>query len=246
MRGILTLLGEKRRHDHHPARTIVTATASETATMTRIRTAMSRMSPEFLFRGGAEEDEDWRGFRFGRGEVIGMAGRRGDKAVNVPSARQKMRIPGGTVDGVSLAVICFLQKQRISRSWTGYTQMERRTGMMIYDEIFSGRRQSGRTMYGYGVVIWLLLVAAAIIWGVFWEERRSNQILKDWAAREGLKLLFSERRHYVSDEKFKASRSQAVFRVKVQDGNGFTRQGWVKCGGWWAGLLQNRAEVKWD
>ncbi len=101
-------------------------------------------------------------------------------------------------------------------------------------------------MSGYGVVIWLLLVAAAIIWGVFWEERRSTQILKDWAQREGLKLLFSERRHYVRLEEFKASRSQAVFRVKVQDEKGFTRQGWVRCGGWWIGLLQNCAEAQWD
>ena len=117
---------------------------------------------------------------------------------------------------------------------------------MIYDEIFPRRRQSALRMHGYGVLIWLLLVAAVIIWGVFWEERRSNQILKDWASREGLKLLFSERRHYVSAEEFKASRSQAVFRVKVQDSHGFTRQGWVRCGGWWAGLLLNRAEAKWD
>ena len=99
--------------------------------------------------------------------------------------------------------------------------------------------------HAYSVVIWLLLVAAAIIWGVYWEERRSTQILKDWAEREGLKVLSSERRYSYADD-FKASRSQAVFRVKVQDEKGFTRHGWVKCGGWWAGLLKNRAEAQWD
>ncbi|WP_367871906.1 hypothetical protein [Luteolibacter sp. Populi] len=101
-------------------------------------------------------------------------------------------------------------------------------------------------MHAYSMVIWLLLVAAAIIWGVFWEERRSAQILKDWATREGVKVVSSERRYFFRGPDFNASKSQAVFRVKVQDGGGCMRQGWVKCGGRWAGLLHNQAEVKWD
>ena len=39
---------------------------------------------------------------------------------------------------------------------------------------------------------------------------------------------------------------QAVFQVTVAHGPGQVRTGWVRCGGFWAGLFGNRAEVRWQ
>jgi hypothetical protein len=95
-------------------------------------------------------------------------------------------------------------------------------------------------------IIWLLLVAAAVIWGFYWEERRSHQILRDWAAREGLKLLKSERRNPRQQEGIAASASQVLFHVTVQDSQGLIRRARVVCGSRWLGMVRNIASSTWE
>lgn len=96
------------------------------------------------------------------------------------------------------------------------------------------------------LLVWLLLVAAALIWGFYWEERRSHQILRDWAAREGVKLLATERTNPRRQEGISASASQALFHVTVQDGHGLTRRARVVCGSRWLGMVRNVAEARWE
>lgn len=96
------------------------------------------------------------------------------------------------------------------------------------------------------LLVWLLLVAAALIWGFYWEERRSHQILRDWAARQGMKVLKTERTDARSEPGLKASASQAIFHVTLQDGHGLTRRARVVCGSRWLGMVRNVAEARWD
>jgi hypothetical protein len=96
------------------------------------------------------------------------------------------------------------------------------------------------------LLVWLLLVAAALIWGFYWEERRSHQILRDWAAREGVTLLTTERANSRREPGITASASQALFHVTVQDGHGLTRRARVVCGSPWLGMVRNVAQASWE
>lgn len=96
------------------------------------------------------------------------------------------------------------------------------------------------------LLLWLLLVAAVLIWGFYWEERRSHQILRDWAAREGVKLISSERTSARRAVGITASGSQALFHVVVQDSHGLTRRARVLCGSRWLGMFRNVAIATWD
>jgi len=42
------------------------------------------------------------------------------------------------------------------------------------------------------------------------------------------------------------SKGQTVYRVTVEDKPGGLRTGWVRCGGWWLGLMSNHVEACWD
>ena len=96
------------------------------------------------------------------------------------------------------------------------------------------------------LLVWLLLVAAALIWGFYWEERRAHQILRDWAAREGYKIIDTERTNARREPGITTTASQALFHVTVQDSYGLTRRLRVICGSRWLGMLRNVAEAKWE
>ena len=42
------------------------------------------------------------------------------------------------------------------------------------------------------------------------------------------------------------AQGQTVFRVRVRDGKGNERTGWVRCGGWFWSLMSDNPEVWWD
>jgi hypothetical protein len=100
------------------------------------------------------------------------------------------------------------------------------------------------------ILIFLLLVAAALIWGFYWEERRSHQILRDWAAREGMKILSADRSHARAATAIASiaapSSSQVLFHVTVQDSQGLTRRARVICGSRWLGIVRNVAVATWE
>ena len=76
---------------------------------------------------------------------------------------------------------------------------------------------------------------------------RGDTILNRWAARYGVQIMKRNYAWFLKGPFFwTTSRGQAVFRVEVQDRAGNLRNGWVRCGGWWSGLLSDDAEVRWD
>ena len=82
---------------------------------------------------------------------------------------------------------------------------------------------------------------------IVWDYRRSLAILGEWASRNGYTIVSAERRYFSKGPFFwTTSRSQVVFRVQVQDASGYVRNGWVRCGSWWLGLMSDQVEVRWD
>jgi hypothetical protein len=90
------------------------------------------------------------------------------------------------------------------------------------------------------------LVIFAISAAFVWHFRRSRQLLENWAERNGFEILEAEYRHFFKGPFFwRSTKDQTVYRVTVRDRSG-VRSGWVRCGGWFLGLMTDKAEVRWD
>lgn len=101
----------------------------------------------------------------------------------------------------------------------------------------------------------MLLVYAIFALGVclavalYWTDRiRRREAVYRWSANNGLKLL-SFRKPLVTEASkfpFSLSKSQHVFRIKVETSTGDSRSGWLRVGSAWLGLTSDAADVKWD
>lgn len=93
-----------------------------------------------------------------------------------------------------------------------------------------------------------LLVFALFVVGVIkWHFSRSHSVLEQWADEHGFEILHSEYRSLIRGPFFwTTSRGQTVYYVTVRDGHGTERSGWVRCGGWFLGLMTDKAEVRWE
>ena len=93
----------------------------------------------------------------------------------------------------------------------------------------------------------ILGLVALVVGVAAWYYRRATNVLEQWAEGNGYELLSSERCWCWQGPFFwTTSESQEVFYVTIRTPQGETRRGWVRCGGWLAGLLSNEAEVRWD
>jgi hypothetical protein len=96
-------------------------------------------------------------------------------------------------------------------------------------------------------VILVLGVVVLLIASIFWQFSRSRAVLEHWAEKNKFTIIHSEYRNFVRGPFFwTASKAQTVYYVKVRDSNGKVRSGWVRCGGWFLGLLTDTAEVRWE
>jgi hypothetical protein len=99
-------------------------------------------------------------------------------------------------------------------------------------------------MDGIILVIGFVAFAVAAIW---WHYSRSSSLLEGWAAKNGYRLISQEYRSVFKGPFFwTSSEEQTVYYVTVEDRNGQRRSGWVRCGGWFWGLLSDNVEVRWD
>ncbi len=87
----------------------------------------------------------------------------------------------------------------------------------------------------------------SIIALIAWHFSRSRSVLEQWADENGCEILEREYRNVFRGPFFwTTSRGQTVYHVRVRDSEGKVHSGWVRCGGWWLGLLADKAEVKWE
>ena len=91
----------------------------------------------------------------------------------------------------------------------------------------------------------LAIVLVLVSFG--WQSGRSDSMLKQWAGESGFRLINAERRRLLRGPFFfRSNKGQTVYRVTVEDGNGLTRSGWVRCGGWILGLFTYHVDAIWD
>ncbi|MFL5245352.1 MAG: hypothetical protein ACJ8FY_24925 [Gemmataceae bacterium] len=92
---------------------------------------------------------------------------------------------------------------------------------------------------GLGAVVAVLLL--------FWHFSRSNSLVDQWARENGYRIIRRQYRSFFKGPFFWTStRGQTVYQVVVEDAAGNRRNGWLRCGSWWFGLLSNNVEARWD
>ncbi len=80
-----------------------------------------------------------------------------------------------------------------------------------------------------------------------WHFHRSQTLLERWARESGLRVVSREYRWFFKGPFFwTSSRGQTVYYVTVEDDAGRRRTGWVRCGGWFLGLLSDHVDVAWE
>jgi hypothetical protein len=93
----------------------------------------------------------------------------------------------------------------------------------------------------------IILVAVIVILTLVWHFSRSNALLHQWAKQNGYRIISQEYRNLFKGPFFWTStKGQTVYYVVVEDDGGNERRGWVRCGGWWLGLLSDNVEVRWE
>jgi hypothetical protein len=93
------------------------------------------------------------------------------------------------------------------------------------------------------IVLPAALAVAALVW---WQHSRANEIVRQWAQRSGVELLSAQKRYLRTGPFLLYARGQFVYRVVVRDHDGADRSGWLRVGGWLAGVLSHKAEIVWD
>jgi hypothetical protein len=90
-------------------------------------------------------------------------------------------------------------------------------------------------------------VFIVIIAAITFDYYRSNSILQRWADQNGYRIVQRERRAFFRGPFFwTTGHNRVVFYVTVEDAHGQQRNAWVRCGGWFLGLLSNNVDVRWD
>ena len=98
-----------------------------------------------------------------------------------------------------------------------------------------------------GSILLVVAFAAFAIFMIAWHFSRSRSLLEHWADENGYRIVESSYRNFVRGPFFwTTSKGQTVYRVTIEDRGGRVRSGWVRCGGWWLGLLSDRVQVRWD
>jgi hypothetical protein len=91
----------------------------------------------------------------------------------------------------------------------------------------------------------LVIVVVVLLLG--WHFSRSNSLLHQWAAKNNYRIIRQEYRNlFKGPYLWTSAKGQTVYYVLIEDSVGDQRNGWVRCGGWWFGLLSDEVEVRWD
>jgi hypothetical protein len=98
-----------------------------------------------------------------------------------------------------------------------------------------------------GVVFGVLAVIVIMVSSMIWRGSRSESMLQKWARENGFTLLSEERRTFFKGPFFWTSgKGQMVFYVAVRDAAGHIRHAWIRCGGYFLGMISDHMDVEWD
>ena len=89
------------------------------------------------------------------------------------------------------------------------------------------------------------LVIAIAIYGIVWQFNRSRSILDRWALGQGVEVVNAEYRVLRTGPFFfRHDENQTVYYVTIRDRSGSLHHAWVRCGGWFMGLLSDTVAVE--
>jgi hypothetical protein len=93
---------------------------------------------------------------------------------------------------------------------------------------------------------WRLTGIALCFFGVFFVVHylRGRSALKRWAHQNGLQILKSKLTSSFAGS-FTWNHNQTIYFIQVRDREGNVRDGWVRCGSFWLGVLSSKTEVRW-
>lgn len=93
---------------------------------------------------------------------------------------------------------------------------------------------------------WKLTGIALCFFGVFFVVHflRGRSVLKRWAHQNGLQILKSKLTSSFGGS-FNWNCNRPIYFIQVRDREGNVRDGWVRCGSFWLGLLSSKTEVRW-
>lgn len=94
-------------------------------------------------------------------------------------------------------------------------------------------------------VLAFLVVGILAVVDFFYRGVRAEQLLGQWAAKEGFELIESDRCFFETGP-FQPFSQGVVYRIKAKNPEGKVRSGWIRCGGWFFGPMSARTEVVWD
>jgi hypothetical protein len=98
--------------------------------------------------------------------------------------------------------------------------------------------------------IFLLVTAVLVIAGATWRwwcSSRSNDLIERWAERCHVRVVRCDYCWFWTGPFFlTTTKGQMVYYVTVQDAKGRTRRAWVRCGGWFLGMMSDHMDVEWD
>ena len=90
------------------------------------------------------------------------------------------------------------------------------------------------------------LVIVIAIYGIVWRFNRSRSILDRWASGQGIEVLNAEYRVLRTGPFFfRHDENQTVYYVTIRDQVGNVRHAYLRCGGWFLGLLSDAVAVEW-
>ena len=100
-------------------------------------------------------------------------------------------------------------------------------------------------------LILILFVIVAIIFAFAFATYlivgRSKKIVQAWADSNGYELLECQyRANRISPFLLTCSSGQTVCKISVRTQDGRVRNGWIKCGGFFLGIMNDKVKVVWD
>ena len=97
-----------------------------------------------------------------------------------------------------------------------------------------------------GGILFILVALAGVGFAIYGQVTRAQTLLHKWVSENRYDLLSAENRVFRKGPFMWSGKNQVVYRVQVRDEQGNERNGWVRCGHFFLGVLVDQVEAKWD
>ncbi len=100
-------------------------------------------------------------------------------------------------------------------------------------------------MQSVGVILLMILFFGVALAFQFSGNQKARDVIDQWAEQEGVSVISKQYLFNGGKFFFSHSKSQRVYRVVVQTGQGQQRTADIRCGSWIGGMLSDNLSVRW-